>query len=340
MTAKRKVAMVGAGLQGGRRAPPVLEDPGWELALVVDRHEDRAQRLAKACTAKTSTDWRAAVEQKDIDAVLVLTYPDTHAEISIAALEAGKHVLCEKPLSYTLEEGRRMNAAASKAKRVLKCGFNHRHHPAVLEAHRLFAEGKIGKPAFGRGRYGIGGRPAMTKEWRSDPKVAPGGQLMEQGVHLVDLFRWFLGETTQVTGMMSHTVWPIDPLEDNGFLLMRSGGGVVASVHASLTQWINLFDFEIYGESGSLRVEGLGASYGVEKLHFSRHDPTGPFAYETTEYRGGDVSWRGEWKEFTRAVDEGGEPLGSGVDGFRAMEVVDAAYRASRTGRTIALDGS
>jgi predicted dehydrogenase len=118
---------------------------------------------------------------------------------------------------------------------------------------------------------------------------------------------------------------------------MKSTAGVVASVHASLTQWINHFDFEIYGEKGSLRVDGLGASYGVEKLIYSQHDPNGPFAYQTTEFRGGDVSWKGEWQEFVRAIAEHVEPIGSGVDGLRAMEIVTAAYDAARTGQTAQL---
>jgi predicted dehydrogenase len=337
MTTKRKVAVVGAGLQAGRRAPAVVDDPHYAVALVVDRNRDRAERLAKTCGAEVDTDWRAAVDRPDIAALLVLTYPDSHAAISIAAMEAGKDVLCEKPLAYSVEECRAMVDAARRTGRTLKCGFNHRHHPAIQQAHRLFTEGAIGKPTFGRGRYGIAGRTGLEKEWRSDPKISPGGQLMEQGVHLVDLFRWFLGDAAQVTGMMSTTRWPIEPLEDNGFLLMKSAAGVVASVHASLTQWINLFEFEVYGETGSLRVEGLGASYGVEKLVYSRHDPNGPFAYQTTEYRGGDVSWKGEWAEFTRAIAERSEPLGNGADGLRAMEIVTSAYAAAQTGHTASL---
>jgi predicted dehydrogenase len=338
MSSKRKVAIIGAGLQAGRRLPPIVEDANYELALVVDRQLERAERLAKGSRADVDTDWRSAIRRADIDALLVLTYPDSHAEISIAGLEAGKDVLCEKPLCFSVEEGRAMTQAAKSAGRVLKCGFNHRHHPAVAHARRLFEQGAIGRPAFGRGRYGIAGRKGIHQEWRSDPKIAPGGQLMEQGVHLVDLFRWFLGDMTHVTGMMSTTVWPIEPLEDNGFLLMKNAAGVVASVHASLTQWINLFDFEIYGEKGSLRVEGLGASYGVEKLVFSQHDPSGPFAYQTTEYRGGDVSWKAEWAEFVRAIAERSEPIGSGTDGLRAMEIVTAAYAASRSGQTVVVD--
>src|SRR5207249_2680059 len=111
--------------------------------------------------------------------------------------------------------------------------------------------------------------------WRSDPKIVSGGQLMEQGIHVVDLFRWFLGPIARVTGFVSTMRWPIAPLEDNGFALLETKSGVIASVHSSLTQWTNLFELEIYGEKGSLAVRGLGASYGVEELVVSEHDPTG-----------------------------------------------------------------
>jgi predicted dehydrogenase len=334
----KNVAIIGAGLQARRRTPVILEDPGFRLAAVVDRVEDLAKGFAKQFGGRAGTDWRPVVNDPAIDVVLVLTYPDSHAEISIAAMEAGKDILCEKPLTRTEEEARRVLQTARTTGRVLKCGFNHRHHPAVAEAYRLFQRGEIGRAVFGRGRYGIAGRQGLEKEWRSDPKIVSGGQLMEQGIHLVDLFRWFLGEFSRVTGMMSTTRWPIQPLEDNGFVVMQSRAGVVASIHSSLSQWINLFEFEIYGEKGSLTVQGLGASYGVEKLIVNRFDPTGPFSHETLEYRGGDTSWKSEWQEFVRAMTTRGEPIGNALDGLRAMEIVNAAYSASTTGRTALLD--
>ena len=333
----KKVAIVGAGLQAKRRVTPILESKEYELALVVDQDEGRAKALAKPAGAKTSTDWRAAIDDADVAVVLVLTYPDTHAEISIAAMNAGKDVLCEKPLTRTMEEARAMVDVAKKTKRVLKCGFNHRHHPAVLEAHARLTRGEIGKPVFGRARYGIGGRVGVEKEWRSDPKIVSGGQLMEQGIHVVDLFRWLVGEPERVTGFTSTTRWPIAPLEDNGFALMQMPGGVTCSVHSSLTQWTNLFELEVFGEKGSLTVEGLGASYSVEKLRVAIHDPTGPFSHQTIEYRGGDSSWKSEWEETARAIAERRTPLGSGEDGLRAMAVVFGAYEAAKTGRTVEL---
>jgi predicted dehydrogenase len=333
----KNVAIVGAGLQANRRSGPIANDPRFRIAAVIDRDEKKAERLAKPLGAKSGSDWRSVVGDSDIHVVLVLTYPDTHAEISIAALEAGKDVLCEKPLTRTPEEARALVAAAERSGRTLKCGFNHRHHPAVLEAHKRFQSGLIGKPTFGRARYGIGGRTGIESEWRSDPKIVSGGQLMEQGIHLVDLFRWFLGDIARVTGFASTTCFPIAPLEDNGFALLQTRGGVVASVHSSLTQWTNLFEFEVFGDRGSLAVHGLGASYGVEKLVVSLHDPTGPFSHETIEYRGGDSSWKSEWEEFVAAIEEKRRPLGDGADGLAAMEIVSAVYEASTSGRAVVL---
>jgi predicted dehydrogenase len=333
----KRVAIIGAGLQAKRRAGPISEDSRFSIAAVVDNDESKAARLAGPLGAKALTDWRAVVRDPAIDIVLVLTYPDTHAEISIAALEAGKDVLCEKPLAKTEAEARALLDAAKKSGRTLKCGFNHRHHPAVLEAHKLFKSGLIGAPVFGRARYGIGGRVGIEKEWRSNPDIVSGGQLMEQGIHVVDLFVWFLGKVSRVTGFASTTRWPIQPLEDNGFALLQTREGVVASVHSSLTPWTNLFEFEVYGEKGSLAVRGLGASYGVEELVVTQHDPSAPFSHRTIEYRGGDTSWKAEWEEFIRAIDEKRQPLGSGEDGLVAMQIVNAVYAASKSGQTISL---
>lgn len=333
----KKVAVIGAGLQAHRRLQPILDDKEYAVPLIVDLYEERAQMLAKSCDAAVSSNWRDAVNDPGIDAILLLTYPDSHAKIAIAAMKKGKDVLCEKPLARTETEAKKMIKVAHETKRILKCGFNHRHHPAVVEMHKLFESGLIGKAVFGRGRYGIAGRSGVEKEWRSNPKIVSGGQLMEQGIHLVDLYRWFLGDMTKATGMVATNYWPMQPLEDNAFAVMQNKDGVMVSIHSSLTQWINLFEFELYGEKGSLVFQNLGASYGTEKLIISEHDPNKPFSYKTIEYRGGDSSWKNEWLEFTKAVTTRKEPLGNGEDGYRAIQIVNAVYKASKTGRTIDL---
>ncbi len=334
---KRNVAVIGAGLQARRRAAPVKDDPGYTIARVVARTMASAEVLAREVGATPSADWREAVTDPTIDVVLVLTPPDTHAEIATTALLAGKHVLCEKPLTRTTDEARQLLEVAARAGRLLKCGFNHRFHPAVAEAHARLRAGAIGKPLFVRSRYGFGGRPGLEREWRADPSQSAGGHFMEQGIHLVDLCRWFLGELVEVVGMVATQHWPIAPFEDNGFGLFKSESGAIASLHSSLTQWTNLFEFEIYGQTGSLTISGFGASYGVETLTEAAHDPTGPFARRTIEYRGGDVSWAREWKNFTQAIEGHGELSGDGVDGLRAMEAVLALYEASRARQAVTL---
>lgn len=334
---KKNVAIIGAGLQAKRRMTAIMEDKGYAVSHIVDTVPERAAVMAKQCSAHTATDWKPIVSRDDVDVVVVLTFPDSHAAISIAAMEAGKDVLCEKPLALTVDEAKKMTAVAKKTKKILKCGFNHRHHPAIAEAHRRFTRGEIGKPLFGRSKYGIGGRTGIEKEWRSNPQLAPGGQLIDQGIHVIDLYRWFLGDVSAATGMVATNLWPIQPMEDNGFGILRTSSGVIASIHSSLTQWINLFEFEIYGEQGSLTVRNLGGGYGTEQLIISQHQPNEPFSYTTVEYRGGDSSWKGEWEEFTRAVKTREQPLGNGEDGLKAMEVVEAIYQSSKTDRTISL---
>ena len=160
---------------------------------------------------------------------------------------------------------------------------------------------------------------------------------MEQGIHVIDLFRWFLGEIRDVTAVAETCYWPIAPLEDNAFVTCRTGAGVPASLHSSLTQWKNIFSFEVYGKEGYLAVEGLGGGYGTEKLITGRTVFDRPFAYETTEFRGGDISWKDEWLAFVNAIDTGAAVVGSGTDGVEALRIVFAAYEAARAGRRIAL---
>ena len=326
-----RVGIIGAGLQGRRRAPVLRDFSDTEPVVISAAHLESAKRLADSVGCEAAVGWEPVVERDDVDAVLVCTPPHLHAVISIAAMRRGKHVLCEKPLARTLEEARAMLAAAQESGVALKCGFNHRHHPGIQQARQWFDNGVIGEPMFIRCHYGIGGRPGYEKEWRADPLIVAGGQLMEQGIHAVDLCRWFLGDFAQVVCLVGTYFWRTQPLEDNAFVLFRTPGGAVASIHSSLTQWKNLFTFELYGRDGYIAVEGLGSSYGTERAILARRDFTAPFAEEVVEFRGEDRSWREEWKEFAAAVGENREPLGNGQDGLEALRLVYAAYQSAAT---------
>ncbi len=311
-----KVGLVGSGLQGRRRAAALDHEHDDCLVLVADVHYAAAEKLASRYGCRALPDWRSVVESDAIDAVIVCTPPNLHAEIAIAALDAGKHVLCEKPLGRTLAEAEAIVTAAQRSGRCLKCGFNHRHYPHIERARRWYDQGLIGDAIFVRCRHGIGGRSGYEREWRAQREISGGGQLMDQGLHGLDLARWFLGEFTHATGILTTSFWEIDPLEDNAFALLRTDSGKIASLHCSWTQWKNLFSFELYGRDGYIAIEGLGGSYDTARVTLAPRLPLAPFREETIEYRGNDRSWLGEWREFKAAVAEEREPLGSGRDGL------------------------
>lgn len=321
-----KVGIIGAGLQGKRRAQ-ALEDTA-ELVIVADTDRARAKLLADEMRCLAATDWKEVVARKDIEAIIICTPPHLHASMCLEALKQGKHILCEKPLARTVEEAREIIRVAQKNGLKLKCGFNLRHHPAISQAKRWVEAGAIGKVIFIRCRYGIGGRPDYEKDWRMNPEISGGGQLMDQGLHALDLARWFLGDFNTVFGSLQTGFWD-SSVEDNAFALLHTKKGQVASIHVSWTQWKNLFSFELFGEDGYISVEGLGGSYGTEKLILGKRAPGEPFKEETTEFRGEDRSWQEEWKEFVTAIKENREPLGNGYDGLQALRLAYAIYDAA-----------
>ena len=338
-----RVGVVGCGLIGRRRAEVVKRRSQDRLVIVADSISSRAESLASAMGCAFSERWRSVVEHPEVDAVVVSTSNNWLAPVTIAALRAGKHVLCEKPLGRNEREARAMVDAASAAGRKLKTGFNHRYHPGVWKAHQLFLQGEIGRALFIRCRYGHGARPGYQNEWRCDPEVSGGGEMLDQGIHAVDLFRWFLGDFVEAFGMIAPYVWiregaGSNQVEDNVFALFRTVEGQVASLHASWTQWKNIFCFEIAGDRGYLVVEGLGGSYGVERLTVGKRNLAGGApSEETLTFEQPDDSWEAEWREFSAAIANGHEPLASGYDGWQAMRMVAAVYESARTGAKVTL---
>jgi predicted dehydrogenase len=162
---------------------------------------------------------------------------------------------------------------------------------------------------------------------------------MDQGFHVLDLCRWFLGDFAELFAYLSTAYWPIAPLEDNAFVLLRTPQGQLASLHVSWTHWKNLFSFEIFGQDGYIQVEGLGGSYGAERAILGRRDFSQALPEEVIEFRGEDRSWREEWLEFLAAIREDREPLGNGHDALAVHELVQAAYQSSRTGKVVRLHG-
>jgi predicted dehydrogenase len=291
---------------------------------------ERARALASPSRAAVETDWRQVVESAEIDAVMVATTHDHLARIAAEAAARGKHVLVEKPGARAAAELDAVEAAARATGARVRFGFNHRVHRALRKAREIAGSGVLGDLLFVRGRYGHGGRPGYDREWRARPEISGGGEAIDQGMHLIDLARWFLGDLTLRGGVAPTYFWNM-PVEDNAFLLLETARGQVASLHASWTEWKNLFHFEICGRVGKLEIQGLGGSYGVERLaHYQMLPHMGPPETTIYEYPMADDSWEVELGEFLTDIATGREPEPGIGDARAALEIVAALYRRHR----------
>lgn len=319
------VAVVGAGLIGSRRAACAADQS--RLEVVADVDELRAAELAQRHGARHTTNWEDAVADSTVDIVAVCTSNKFLAPIAIAALRAGKHVLCEKPMGRNSTEAAQIAGAALDAERVLKVGFTLRFHPAIRRTRELVDQGDLGPLFCIHGIYGHGGRPGYEKEWRGNPELAGGGELLDQGVHLLDLSRWFLGDLEVVAAITPRWHWEVAPLEDNAFMFLRGRKGEVASLHTSWTMWKNRFWLEVLGREGYARIDGLGGSYGVETLTVGRRRSVGGVPEETVStFDAPDLSWDDDWRDLLVAIAEGRSPEVGHEDGLAVMQLVDDVY--------------
>jgi predicted dehydrogenase len=317
-----RLAIVGCGLIGTKR---VAAAKGHEIVMVCDTDPARRAALAAAASARAVADWREAIAG-EIDAAVIATPNDTLAVIALAAVEAGRHVLIEKPGARRAQEMRVVAEAARRRGVIVKVGFNHRFHPAIARAKALVAAGDIGPIMFMRGRYGHGGRLGYEKEWRFDPQISGGGELIDQGSHLIDLARWFLGDLKVAFGVAPSYFWP-GRVDDNCFLALTSASGQMAWLHASWTEWRNQFSLEIMGRTGKLTVDGLGGSYGVERLTHHRMLPQmGVPESNQWDYPLPDHSFADEFENFVAAIERGTPLIGDGDDAVAALEVIQSVY--------------
>lgn len=320
------VGIIGCGLIGHKRAAAL--GPA-RLVACADLDQARAGGLASSVPGAAAVTVDELLRRADIAVVIVATTNDALAGTTVAAIEAGKHVLVEKPAARTVAELDGAIAAVQRSGGLVRVGFNHRYHPGLRKAREIVDSGVLGPLMFVRGRYGQGGRLGYEKEWRADPARSGGGELIDQGVHLIDLARWFLGDFADVQGFAATYFWPM-PVDDNAFLTLRTAAGQAAFLHVSCTEWKNLFSLEIYGRTGKLAVDGLGGSYGVERLTYYRMLPEmGPPEVTTWGYPGPDHSWSLEWTEFLEDIQRGRQPSAALTDARAALTAVERLYARS-----------
>jgi predicted dehydrogenase len=320
-----RVVIVGCGFIGQKRARSL---GGAHLVACVDLDLKKAEALASQYPgAQAFQDYRQALALSAPELVIVATMHNTLAEISLFAIQAGKHVLVEKPGARTVKELEPLLKAAKAAKVKVHVGFNHRYHRAFQKARVLIDQDVIGTLMFVRARYGHGGRLGYEQEWRAQPELSGGGELIDQGVHLLDLARWFLGDFVEVQGCTPTYYWDM-PVDDNCFMLLKTAQQHVAFLHASCTEWKNTFSFEIYGTLGKLEISGLGGSYGVERLiHYQMLPEMGPPETTIFEYPMADNSWEVEFAEFVAEIANDQLVAASLDDAKAALQIVEQLYR-------------
>ena len=321
------VGIIGCGLIGQKRAK-ALGSCG-KLIACADNVIERATSLAYSFNAKSFSDWRELIAMHEIDIVIISTLHDSLSEITLAAVNSGKHVLVEKPAARTSTELEPILLGLKESNVKVHVGFNHRYHRALRKAKEIVLSGALGDLMFIRARYGHGARLGYDKEWRADPKLSGGGELIDQGPHLIDLSRWFLGDFSEIDGF-AHTYYWNMPVDDNGFMLLKTPKKQVAFLHASCTEWKNLFSMEIYGKDGKIDISGLGGSYGLEKLTYYKMLPQmGPPETVSWEYPMSDDSWEVEMAEFYEDIQLDRPPSAGLNDAYQALKIIEKIYKES-----------
>lgn len=321
------VAIIGCGLIGEKRAKAL---GSARLLASADVVKSRAEALVRNSPGAVAyEDWRLAVAHPGVDIVIIATLHNSLAEIAEGAIGAGRHVLIEKPAARRVAEISHLPAFAKEKGVKVRVGFNHRYHRALRKARELVDAGELGPLMFLRARYGHGGRLGYDREWRSDKKLSGGGELIDQGPHLIDLSRYFLGDFVDVDGF-AHTYYWDMPVDDNAFLLLKTADRKVAFLHASCSEWKNTFSFEVYGRSGKIDISGLGGSYGTERITFYRMLPEmGPPETIAWEFPMADDSWRVEFEEFLDDIRLDRAPRAGLDDAIASLQIIEKIYEIS-----------
>lgn len=331
--AEVRVGIVGLGRMGRVRLDAMRDHPVLRPVAGCDVDPNGA---ANPIPLPIVGNYRDLLEMP-VDAVFVCTPNDATAAVVVEALDAGKHVFSEKPPGRTRQEARAMWEAQHRHPTlVLKFGFNHRYHVAVREAKAIVDSGRLGRVLWVRGVYGKSGGARYLEDWRSRRAIAGGGILLDQGIHMLDLFRHFCGEFDEVHSQVDRVYWDTN-VEDNVFALLRSRAGPPAMLHSSATMWKHTFQLDLGCSEGYVTITGIVSgtrSYGRETLIVGRRQFEGEtFALgnprEEIVYFDRDPSWQAEVEEFATCITTGA-PVAHGTpdDALRVMDLVYRIYEA------------
>lgn len=332
MSGKIRTGIVGFGYMGEIRYRNVMEHPDMELVGICDPDRE-TDILAKGAKVYQTPE---ELIDSGIDAVIVCTPNFAIPGIAVYAMNKGKHVFCEKPPGRNYDDIKAIKNAELKNPGVkLIFGFNHRHHPGITDAKAIIDSGSLGQVLTLRGVYGKGGGYDYHKSWRNDANISGGGILLDQGIHMLDLFRYFVGDFTEIQGMRGITAFDVE-VEDNAVVILRTAKGQLAQLHSSATSWKHIFRLEIGCEKGYAVISGLlskTGSYGRETLVIGRRpSPNERIAVgnprEETSYYDHDPSWNIEIAHFAESIlNNTAIEKGTSDDALKVMEIIDKVYQ-------------
>jgi predicted dehydrogenase len=323
-----KIAIIGCGLIGSKRAESLPEHVS--LVGCYDAKSEVCENFALKYQTRAFETLEKIFEIQNLDAVAISTQHDSLAKISIEALNRGLHVFVEKPGAIKPEDLIRMQEIAIAKNLILHIGYNHQYHPAIQKTHSLISNQEIGELMFIRARYGHGGRIGYEKEWRADKTKSGGGELIDQGTHLLEIAISLLGELKLDYCATPTYFWNMN-VEDNVFISVKNNTGAIAFLHASCTEWKNTFSLEVYGKKGKIDVNGLGRSYGVETLTLHKMLPEmGPPVTTTWIFDEPDTSWSLELVEFFNDVKNDTNNANNLAPALNVLELVSEIYERTR----------
>ena len=322
-----KFGIIGCGKIAHKRAKFIEKK---NILFCYDINKKNSSKFSKKYSCKVSKNINEMFANKNINSVIISTYHNSLSKITLEAYKKNLNVFVEKPLGKNLKDLKNLIQKISKikSKNIIQVGYNHRFHPSILMIKKLLKnKKKTGKIMYIRSRYGHGGRKNYEKEWRSVKKLSGGGELIDQGSHLIDLSRYFLGKFKYIKSEISTKFWNMK-VEDNAFLILKNKNNQLAHLHCSCTEWKNLFSFEVFCQRAKFEVEGLGGSYGVEKLKiYYMSQKMGKPKSKIIKFINNDRSWKNELDIFKKSIMCNKEFGPTINDAFENMKVIDSCYK-------------
>ena len=319
-----QVGVIGVGSFGEKRAAAVKVCKNGSLVAVADINTDQASKVADKLEVKCM-EISEMMASPEIDTVIVCVPNKYHYSVVTRALHLHNHVMCEKPLAPTSVQALAMTSTAQKCGRLLKVGSNHRYFSSVLKARELVDSGYIGEVIGFDGRIGHNGE-RIKNSWFWDEETSGGGTLLDNGHHMLDLARWFMGDFVTVTGLTSNSYWKECKVEDSAAAVLATGEGKMAVVASSWRQMAGYFQFELNGTEGYISVEGRFDSHGGDCL-YCRSKKTGGVI---TKYDFGHLSPNSqvlELEDFFNCIENGTKPSPTGEDGAEILKLIETIYR-------------